>query len=90
VFADWESEIRTQRCANNDILRIDFRGFGPRAARRVAADNREGLEQLCGYVTRPPLAAGLLEKVADDEYLSWVHVFGRPRVNGKNNPVKGC
>ena len=30
---------------------------------------RAGLEQLCSYVTRPPLAAGSLEKVADDKYL---------------------
>jgi hypothetical protein len=30
---------------------------------------RAGLEQLCSYVTRPPLAASSLEKVADDKYL---------------------
>ena len=45
------------------------RGFSLHAARRVEADDREGLEQLCSYVTRPPLAAGSLEKVADDKYL---------------------
>ena len=39
------------------------------AARRIEAHNRAGLEQLCCYVTRPPLAAGSLEKVADDKYL---------------------
>jgi len=35
----------------------------------VEAHDRAGLEQLCSYVTRPPLAAGSLEKVADDKYL---------------------
>ena len=45
------------------------RGFSLHAARRVEADDPEGLEQLCSYVTRPPLAAGSLEKVADDKYL---------------------
>jgi hypothetical protein len=44
------------------------RGFSLHAARRVAADDREGLLQLCSYVTRPPLAAGSLEKVGDDKY----------------------
>lgn len=45
------------------------RGFSLHAARRVEADDRDGLEQLCSYVTRPPLAAGSLEKVGDDKYL---------------------
>jgi len=45
------------------------RGFSLHAARRVEAEDRAGLEQLCSYVTRPPLAAGSLEKVADDKYL---------------------
>ena len=45
------------------------RGFSLHAARRVEADDREGLEQLCSYVTRPPLAGGSLDKVADDKYL---------------------
>ncbi|MCP4602383.1 MAG: hypothetical protein GY847_18020 [Proteobacteria bacterium] len=39
------------------------------AARRVKADDRTGLEQLCSYVTRPPLAAGSLEKVSDDKFI---------------------
>ena len=45
------------------------RGFSLHAARRVEADDRAGLEQLCSYVTRPPLAAGSLEKVSDDKYI---------------------
>ena len=45
------------------------RGFSLHAARRVEADDRAGLEQLCSYVTRPPLASGSLEKVGDDKYL---------------------
>jgi hypothetical protein len=45
------------------------RGFSLHAARRVEANDRAGLEQLCSYVTRPPLASGSLEKVGDDKYL---------------------
>jgi hypothetical protein len=45
------------------------RGFSLHAARRVEADDRAGLERLCSYVTRPPLASGSLEKVGDDKYL---------------------
>ncbi len=45
------------------------RGFSLHAARRIEANDRAGLEQLCCYVTRPPLASGSLEKVADDKYL---------------------
>ena len=45
------------------------RGFSLHAARRVEAHDRAGLEQLCSYVTRPPLAAGSLEKVSDDKYV---------------------
>jgi Putative transposase len=44
------------------------RGFSLHAARRIEAYDRNGLEQLCSYVTRPPLAAGSLEKVGDDRY----------------------
>jgi hypothetical protein len=44
------------------------RGFSLHAARRIEAHDREGLEQLCSYVTRPPLAVGSLEKVGDDRY----------------------
>jgi len=45
------------------------RGFSLHAARRVEADDRDGLEHLCSYVTRPPLAAGSLEKVSDDKFV---------------------
>jgi len=43
------------------------RGFSLHAARRVRAEDRAGLESLCSYVTRPPLAVGSLEKVSDDK-----------------------
>jgi len=45
------------------------RGFSLHAARTISAEDRAGLESLCSYVTRPPLAAGSLEKVADDKYV---------------------
>ncbi len=39
------------------------------AARTIRAEDRAGLESLCSYVTRPPLAAGSLEKVSEDKFV---------------------
>jgi hypothetical protein len=39
------------------------RGFSLHAATTVAADDREGLERLCRYVNRPPLAYGRLQQL---------------------------
>ena len=36
------------------------------AATRIAAEDRAGLERLCRYVTRPPLAAGRLQLIDAD------------------------
>jgi hypothetical protein len=63
VLSDPAQGVRTSR------LCYVSRGFSLHAARRVEAHDRAGLEQLCSYVTRPPLAAGSLEKVAEDKYL---------------------
>jgi hypothetical protein len=63
VLSDPAQGVRTSR------LCYVSRGFSLHAARRIEAHNRAGLEQLCCYVTRPPLAAGSLEKVADNKYL---------------------
>ena len=46
------------------------RGFSLHAATRIAADNRQGLEQLCRYVARPALAAGRL-RIIDTDQLSF-------------------
>ena len=43
-------------------------GFSLHAARRIVAGNKNGLEQLCNYVARPPLAAGSLEKISDEKF----------------------
>jgi len=62
VLSDPARGVRTSR------LCYVSRGFSLHAARRIEAHDRKGLEQLCSYVTRPPLAAGSLEKVGDDKY----------------------
>ncbi|MCP4678483.1 MAG: hypothetical protein GY854_23835 [Deltaproteobacteria bacterium] len=41
------------------------RGFSLHAATRIDADDREGLERLCRYVARPPLAAGSVDLRSD-------------------------
>jgi hypothetical protein len=46
------------------------RGFSLHAATRIAADNRQGLEQLCRYVARPALAAGRL-RIIDPDHLAF-------------------
>ena len=44
-----ESDFNQTRCADNN-------GFSLHAAVRCAADDRQALEQLCRYITRPALA----------------------------------
>ena len=63
VLSDPAQGVRTSR------LCYVSRGFSLHAARRIEAHDRVGLEQLCSYVTRPPLASGSLKKAADDKYL---------------------
>jgi hypothetical protein len=35
---------------------VDINGFSPHAAIRCEADDRQGIERLCRYITRPALA----------------------------------
>jgi hypothetical protein len=42
------------------------RGFSLHASTRIEAGDRAGLERLCRYVARPPLATGRLERLDDD------------------------
>ncbi len=44
------------------------RGFSLHAATRIPTGNKAGLERLCNYVARPPLAAGSLKRLSKDEY----------------------
>ena len=46
------------------------RGFSMHAATRIDDDDRAGLERLIRYATRPPLAAGRLQ-IIDDEQLTF-------------------
>jgi hypothetical protein len=46
------------------------RGFSLHAATRIEASDRAGLERLCRYVARPPLATGRLARI-DDERLAF-------------------
>jgi len=50
------------------------RGFSLHAATRIPAGNITGLERLCNYVARPPLAAGSLQKLSNDEYSEWLQI----------------
>ena len=43
-------------------------GFSLHAATRIAGANKDGLERLCNYVARPPLAAGSLKRISDEKY----------------------
>ena len=47
-------------------LCFSARGFSLHAATRIVAEDRAGLERLCRYVTRPPLAAGRLQLIDAD------------------------
>jgi len=43
-------------------------GFSLHAATRISAGDKAGLERLCKYVSRPPLAHGSLQRLSEDEY----------------------
>ncbi|MDJ0766501.1 MAG: transposase, partial [Myxococcota bacterium] len=43
-------------------------GFSLHAATRIIPGDKSGLERLCKYVSRPPLAHGSLQQLSEDEY----------------------
>jgi len=60
VLSDPSEAIRT-----GDLCYAS-RGFSLHAATRIDAENKEGLERLCRYVARPPMAAGSLTRISED------------------------
>jgi hypothetical protein len=60
VLSDPADAVRT------GALCYAARGFSLHAATRVEAKDRDGLERLCRYVARPPLAAGSLTRVSEE------------------------
>ena len=50
--------FRSPRCAG-------FEGYNLHAGVGIKASNREGLERLCRYILRPPLAKSRLERRED-------------------------
>jgi len=69
--------VRKKLCAS-------VRGFSLHAAVRVGAGQRERLERLCRYVTRPPLAQDRLSVTEDGKI---VYRFRRPWRNGTSAVV---
>jgi hypothetical protein len=63
VLADPAEAVRTGE------LCYASRGFSLHAATRIPAGDKDGLERLCRYVARPPLAAGRLTALSEDELL---------------------
>ncbi len=61
VLSDPAAAVRTS------ALCFASRGFSLHAATRIDANDKAGLERLCRYVARPPLAAGRLEQHSDDK-----------------------
>jgi hypothetical protein len=62
VLADSAEAVQTGN------LCFASRGFSLHAATRIAAGNKAGLERLCNYVSRPPLAQGSLQRISAEEY----------------------
>ena len=60
VLSDPAAAVRT------GYLCYASRGFSLHAATRVKAEDKDGLERLCRYVSRPPLAAGSLTQVSKE------------------------
>ncbi|MCU0663003.1 MAG: transposase [Myxococcota bacterium] len=78
VLSDPAAAVRTS------ALCFASRGFSLHVATRIAADDKPGLERLCRYVARPPLAAGRLEQQGDDK-LSFA--LKTPRDDGSTHIV---
>ncbi|MCP4675090.1 MAG: hypothetical protein GY854_06215, partial [Deltaproteobacteria bacterium] len=62
VLADPSEAVRT------GPLCFAASGFSLHAAARIAGGDKTGLERLCKYVSRPPLAHGSLKQISEDEY----------------------
>jgi hypothetical protein len=63
---DWtNSSTRPEKYSPLDFSDNEF---SLHAATRIAAGNKDGMERLCSYVARPPLAAGSLQRISDEEY----------------------
>jgi len=62
VLSDPSEAVRT-----GDLC-FASRGFSLHAATRIAAGDKAGLERLCKYVSRPPLAHGSLQELWEDDY----------------------
>jgi len=62
VFSDPSEAVQT------GPLCFASSGFSLHAATRIAGGDKSGLERLCKYVSRPPLAHGSLRQISDDEY----------------------
>ena len=60
VLSDPADAVRT------GVLCYASRGFSLHAATRVEAGDKDGLERLCRYVSRPPLAAGSLTRLSEE------------------------
>jgi hypothetical protein len=62
VLSDPSEAVRT-----GDLC-FASRGFSLHAANRIAGGDKTGLERLCKYVSRPPLAHGSLQQLSEDEF----------------------
>ena len=62
ILSDPAEGIRTGK------LCYASRGFSLHAATRIDAGDKTGLERLCNYVSRPPLAQGSLKQISEDTY----------------------
>ena len=60
VLSDPANAVRTGN------LCYASRGFSLHAATRIAPGDKAGLERLCKYVSRPPLAAGSLTQISQE------------------------
>ena len=59
---DWDEQ--PELTIKSDLC-VELEGFGLHAATHIQASDREGLEQLCRYIHRPPLASERLKLMED-------------------------
>ena len=70
---DGEATIKSKRCA-------EVGGFNLHANVRVRANDREGIEHLCRYLARPPIANDRLQQLPDGG-LGRTNLFESPELS---------
>ena len=82
---DWDEQ--PELTIKSDLC-VELEGFGLHAATHIQASDREGLEQLCRYIHRPPLASERLKLMEDGKiYYQFKNIPILNKIPGVKNKI---